>query len=58
MSGDNWETLSDDFWGDVPRLLRQWETPQLGAFALHYLFFWFIFLLGTSLLTLCVFSIL
>ena len=22
VSGDGWETLSDDFWGDVPRLLR------------------------------------
>ena len=21
-SSDGWETLSDDFWGDVPRLLR------------------------------------
>lgn len=27
VSGDGWETLSDDFWGDVPRLLRWWETP-------------------------------
>ena len=27
------ETLSDDFWGDVPRLLRRWKTPLLGAFA-------------------------
>ena len=35
MSGDDWETLSDDFWGDVPRLLRRWETPLLGAFALQ-----------------------
>ena len=33
VSGDGWETLSDDFWGDVPRLLRRWETPLLGAFA-------------------------
>ena len=31
MSGDDWETLSNDFWGEVPRLLRRWETPQLGA---------------------------
>ena len=56
VSGDSWETLSDDFWGDVHRLLRRWETPQLGAFALHFFFFsfWFIFLLGSSLLTLCV----
>ncbi|KAK4605958.1 hypothetical protein RGQ29_000298 [Quercus rubra] len=29
VSGDGWETLSDDFWGDVPRLLRRWETPLL-----------------------------
>ena len=35
MSGDGWETLSDDCWGDVPRLLRRWETPLLGAFALQ-----------------------
>ena len=33
VSGDSWETLSDDFWGDVPRLLRRWEIPLLGAFA-------------------------
>ena len=32
------ETLSDDFWGDVPRLLHQWETPQLGVFASHIFF--------------------
>ena len=35
VSGDGWETLSNDFWGDVPRLLRRWETPLLGAFALQ-----------------------
>ncbi|KAK9992079.1 hypothetical protein SO802_027064 [Lithocarpus litseifolius] len=29
VSGDGWETLSNDFWGDVPRLLRHWETPVL-----------------------------
>ena len=23
VSGDGWETLSNDFWGDVPRLLHQ-----------------------------------
>ena len=33
VSSDGWETLSDDFWGDVPRLLCRWETPLLGAFA-------------------------
>ena len=43
MSGDDWETLSDDFWGDIPRLLCQWEIPQLGAFASLFFFFWFIF---------------
>ena len=32
VSGDGWETLSDDFWGNVPRLLRRWETPLLGVF--------------------------
>ena len=39
VSGDGWETLSDNFWGDVPRLLHQWEAPQLSAFALHFFFF-------------------
>ena len=31
MSGDNFETLSSREWGDVPRLLRPWGTPTLGA---------------------------
>ena len=31
MSSDGWETLSNDLWGDIPRLLHQWETPQPGA---------------------------
>ena len=35
VSGNGWETLSDDFWRDVPRLLHWWETPLLGAFAPH-----------------------
>ena len=35
VSGDGWETLSDDLWGDVRRLLCRWETPLLGAFALQ-----------------------
>ena len=39
VSGDGWETLSDDFWGDIPRLLRRWETPLLGVFAPHEMFF-------------------
>ena len=29
--GDGWETLSDNFWGEVPRLLRRWRVPSLGA---------------------------
>lgn len=29
--GGGWETPFDDLWGDVPRLLRRWETPKLGA---------------------------
>ena len=41
MFGDGWETLSDDFWGDVPRLLRRWETFQIGVFASHEMFFFF-----------------
>ena len=41
MSGDSWETLSNDFWGDVPWLLRQWETPQLGVFASYVTHFSF-----------------
>ena len=44
VSGDGWETLSNDFWGDVPRLLHQWETLQLGAFALHFFLFFLVYL--------------
>ncbi|XP_050260106.1 uncharacterized protein LOC126705254 [Quercus robur] len=29
VSGDGWETLPDDLWGNVPRLLRRWETPLI-----------------------------
>ena len=28
---DGWETLFDDFWVEVPRLLRRWGTLRLGA---------------------------
>ena len=36
------QCLTDDFWGDVLRLLRRWETPLIGAFAPHEMpfFFW------------------
>ena len=35
VSGNGWETHSDEFWEDVLRLLCRWETPQLGAFAYY-----------------------
>ena len=41
MSGNGWKTFSNDFWGDVPRLLCRWETPQLGAFGSREMFFFF-----------------
>ena len=41
MSGDGWETLFDDFWGDVSRLLHRWEILQLGAFASYEMYFSF-----------------
>ena len=31
LFGDDWETPSDEVWGDMPRLLRQWGTSNLGA---------------------------
>ena len=31
VSGDDFETPSSKEWGDVPRLLRRWGTPTLGA---------------------------
>ena len=31
VSGDNWETPSNEIWGDIPRLLCRWSTPNLGA---------------------------
>ena len=50
VSGDGWETLSDDFWGDVPRLLHRWETPHLCAFASQEMFSFFFFLFFLILL--------
>ena len=41
--GMGWETLSDDFWGEVPRLLRKWEVPALGAH-FHCFFFFLSFI--------------
>ena len=55
VSGNGWETLSDDFWGDVPRLLCRWETPCLSVFASMFLLFSVLVVL-IVLLTLCNFS--
>ena len=48
MSGDGWETLSDEFWGDVPRLLHRWRAPSLSAPS---------FFLGLLLISLLVVSV-
>ena len=31
VSEDDFETPSNEVWGDLPRLLRRWKTPTLGA---------------------------
>ena len=31
VSGDDWETPSNEVWGDIPRLLRCWRALSLGA---------------------------
>ena len=31
VSGDDFETLSSEVWGDLLRLRRRWGTPPLGA---------------------------
>ena len=31
VSRDDWETISDEIWEEVPRLLHQWRTPSLGV---------------------------
>ena len=31
VSGDDFETPTGKAWGDIPRLLRRWGTPHLGA---------------------------
>ena len=32
ISGTGWETVSDNFWGEVLGLLQKWEVPTLGAY--------------------------
>ena len=34
ISGTGWETMSDDLWGEISRLLQKWEVPSLGAYFL------------------------
>ena len=31
VSRDDFETSTSEAWGDIPRLLRWWGTPNLGA---------------------------
>ena len=31
VSGDDFETPSSEAWGNIPRLLRRWGTPNLGV---------------------------
>ena len=48
MFGDEWETLSDDLWGEVLRSLHRWRAPGLGALSFQLLvssFFSFLFIL-------------
>ena len=47
VSGDDFETPSSRDWGDVPRLLRRWGTPTLGA-SVFLLFFSFLFKIGRA----------
>ena len=43
VSKDDFETPASEAWGDVPRLLRRWGTPHLGASILPIVY-WFLFL--------------
>ena len=43
VSGDDFEILASEAWGDVPRLLRRWGTPHLGASTFSTVC-WFLFL--------------
>ena len=37
--GTGWETMSDDLWGEISRLLQKWEVPSLGAYFCCFLNF-------------------
>ena len=43
MFGDGWETLSDEFWGEIPRLLCHRRAPSLGTPSFHKSFFLLLF---------------
>ena len=43
VSGDDFETPISEAWGDIPRLLRRWGTPHLGA-STFSIVCWFLFL--------------
>ena len=43
VSGDDFETPASEAWGDIPRLLRRWGTPHLGA-STFSIVCWFLFL--------------
>ena len=57
MSGDDFETPSSRDWGDIPRLLRQWGTPTLGALVFllvsSFLFMFVVFVADSLFLVLC-----
>lgn len=38
VSGDGWEFLSDNSWGDLPRLQRRWGTRKLSASSSLFIF--------------------
>ena len=58
MFGDGWETPSDEFWGDIPRLLHRWRASSLGAssFCKSFFFLFFFFFFGLWLIFLFVVS--
>ena len=51
--GNGWETFSNDFWGDVPRLMHRGRPLYLVRLPCIFFFFLFVFLLELSILTLC-----
>ena len=55
VSGDGWETLSYEFWSDIPRLLRRWRAPSLGVSTFCKSFFFLLFFVANlSICGVCV----